>query len=132
MAAPRRGQRPIDVDGVAYEWRIRKRPTYAQAVYLSPMVIAIQARAEGPRRVLVVRLGVPRPDNWLAAHQTGVTPAQVGDVVRRALDAGGLPSAPARPFRFEYAIAADSIGLRGQSPSRDHDVARTPAASKKG
>lgn len=132
MTAPRRGQRPLVVDGVAYEWRIRKRPTYTQAVHSTPMVIAIQARAEGPRQVLVVNLIVSRPDNWIATHQTGITPAMVCDIVRRALDAGWSPLGGGPAFRLDHGVVQDSVGFRLPSPSRDPRSTGTPAASKKG
>jgi hypothetical protein len=34
MALGRKGSRTIVVDGVAYRWRLRRRPTYSRAVRL--------------------------------------------------------------------------------------------------
>ena len=109
MTIPRKGGRRLVVDGTLYTWRIRKAPTYFQAAFEAPMMVAIQA-ADAPRCPLVVSLGVSRPDNWIHPHQTGITPAQVVAIVRRALAEGWVPSRPGPAFCVEHPVVADAIG----------------------
>ncbi|MFP2899814.1 hypothetical protein [Corallococcus sp. 4LFB] len=110
MSIPKKGSRRVRFGETDYDWRIRKKPTYSQAVADSPMLLAIQASEEGPRRVLVVNLRISRPDNWIAPHGTGVTPAMVRDIIRRALAAGWSPLGAGPPFRFEYGVVRETIG----------------------
>ncbi len=106
MTIPKKGSRRVCVEDVAYSWRIRKRPTYAQAAFESPMRLAIEACTEGPRSVLVVDLRVSRPDNWISPHQTSVTPALIRNMVVRAIALGWVPSG-GPPFRMEYPLVRD-------------------------
>src|SRR5688572_6033370 len=66
VVIPSKGSRFIEVDGVAYRWRIRKKSTYVQAAFEASMHVAIQACADDAKSVLVVDLRVSRPDNWIA------------------------------------------------------------------
>lgn len=50
MSLPRKGLRSVEVDGIAYEWSIRKKPTYSQAALNTSMIVAIQM-AEGSGHV---------------------------------------------------------------------------------
>ena len=88
MSIPKKGSRRINVDGRQYAWLIRKGPTNVQAAFKTPLRVAIQSCAEGARSVLIVNLRVSRSDNWLGQHQTGLTPAAVEDIIKRALSAG--------------------------------------------
>lgn len=110
MSIARKGSRRIIVGGTRYDWRIRKQPTYSQALTDSPMLLAIQASEEGPRRVLVVDLCVSRPDNWLSPHATRITPAMVRDIIEKALAAGWTPRSGGAPLRFEYGVAREPVG----------------------
>ncbi len=109
MTIPKKGSRYLWVGGVEYAWRIRKKPTYAQGAFSSAMRLAVQCRSEanGPRSVLVVSLCVRRPDNWVAPHQTAVTPAVIRDIVERALAAGWAPTSGGTPFSFDYPLLRD-------------------------
>ncbi|GLX10481.1 hypothetical protein Misp03_74070 [Microbispora sp. NBRC 16548] len=90
VAIPRKGSRLITVDGVAYRWRIRRKPTYDQGNGWSPLTFAVQP-AEGPGRVLLVSLPFVRPDAWLGERTMAVRPALVAAVVRMALGRGWGP-----------------------------------------
>ncbi|WP_216618733.1 hypothetical protein [Corallococcus carmarthensis] len=116
MSIPKKGSRRVRFGETDYDWRIRKKPTYSQGVADTPMLLAIQASADVPRRVLVVDLRVSRPDNWLSPHQTGVTPAMVRDIIRRALAAGWIPLGAGSPFRFEYGVPRDTVGTLFPEP----------------
>ncbi|MBN8231084.1 hypothetical protein JYK02_26540 [Corallococcus macrosporus] len=110
MSLPRKGSRRVEVDGTEYLWHIRRKPTHFQADFAGPMNLAVQALSEGPRRVLVVRLGISRPDNWIVPHQTGITTAMVREMIRRALRAGWKPLGAGPPFLFKYPVVKDTIG----------------------
>ncbi|MEU6430197.1 hypothetical protein ABZ860_30265 [Microbispora sp. NPDC046973] len=90
MAIPRKGSRPITVDGVVYRWRIRRKPTYHQGNGWSPLTFAVQP-AEEPWRVLLVSLPFLRPDAWLGERTMSVRPALVAAVIRLALRRGWDP-----------------------------------------
>ncbi|NBD12508.1 hypothetical protein [Corallococcus silvisoli] len=112
MSLPRKGSRRIEVDGAEYLWHIRKHPTDAQAACATPMHLAVQARVEGPRRVLVVELGVSRPDNdGMDPHQTGISPSMVREIIRWARTAGWEPLGAGPPFALTYPVVKDTIGL---------------------
>ena len=114
------------MDGVEYAWRIRKKPTYAQGAFLSAMRLAVQHRSEanGPRSVLVVSLRVSRPDNWMAPHQTAVTPAVIRDIVVRALAAGWAPESGGPPFPFDHPLISDDPSPSPKRPGKPWRPAR--------
>jgi hypothetical protein len=113
MTIPTKGRRRVRVGDEDYAWLIRKKPTYSQAAFKATMRVAIQSCAPGASCVLMVDLGVSRPDNWVAPHQTALTPAIVRDIIRKALEAGWVPSARKSPFELEYQLITDTIGGRG-------------------
>ncbi|AKT37995.1 hypothetical protein [Chondromyces crocatus] len=127
MTLPRQGRRRVQVGDTAFFWTIRKKPTRAQALALRPMHLAVQAIAEGPTRVLIVDLGVTRPDNGITPHGTGITPALVRHMIWCALAAGWEPRGAGLPFAFEYRVIMDSVGTiaRSNAPEkRDAPPAR--------
>lgn len=71
------------VDGIAYRWLIRRKPTYAQAIAQTPLTIAIQ-QDDGTGSVLIVETERARPDNWLGADAAVITPKTVTSVIRQA------------------------------------------------
>ncbi len=106
MTIPKKGSRRVRVGECEYAWRIRKKPTYTQAAFQTPMSLAVQRCAPDAGGVLVVNLVVSRPDNWISPHQTSVTPAVVRDIVARAI-AAGWDAASTEPFVFEYGLIRD-------------------------
>ncbi|WP_197048702.1 hypothetical protein [Streptosporangium roseum] len=114
MTMPRRGSRPISVDGTAFRWRIRPRPTYCQGNGWSPLTVTVE-RAEEPGRVLVVSLPCARPDNWLGERTIAVRPALVAGCVRRALEQGWNPGQPGSAFTLT--VTEDELAvLLGEPP----------------
>ena len=103
MSIPRKGIRKVEVDDIIYEWTVRKKPTYSQAVSQATMTLAVQLAEEDRPCVLVANLKVTRPDNWIEPHQTAVTPREVRALIGKALDAGWSPSAGGN-FSFEHGI----------------------------
>ncbi len=64
MAFRTKGSSTITVDGTAFQWRIRRKLTYTQAVCEHPLTVSIQSKNE-PRCVLMVYTDRPRAENWL-------------------------------------------------------------------
>ncbi|MFF3439817.1 hypothetical protein [Streptosporangium sp. NPDC002721] len=90
MAIPKKGSRLITVDGVAYRWRVRHKPTYSQGNAWGPLTFAVEP-ADGSGRVLLVSLPCSRPDAWLGERSMTIRPALVTATIRRALDHGWDP-----------------------------------------
>lgn len=85
MTIPKRGSRQIVVDGIAFRWRVRARPTYAQANAWSPLTVAVEGEGTG---VLVLVFDGARPDNWMHASASVATPSAIAAAVRGAVAAG--------------------------------------------
>ncbi|XVQ85160.1 hypothetical protein ACQP2K_41210 [Microbispora siamensis] len=100
MAIPVKGSRLITVDGVAYRWRIRRKPTYRQAIGEGPLTFPVEP-AEGPGRMLLVSLPFSRPDAWVGERTTAVRPALVAAVIRMALYRGWDPRQAGRAFALD-------------------------------
>ena len=107
MTIPSKGSRRVRMGDIEYAWRIRKKPTYSQGAFQTPLRVAIQSCAEGPRSVLVVNLQVSRPDNWTGPHQTGVKPAMIRDMIARGLAQGWTPTTAGGPFTLDYPLILD-------------------------
>ncbi|MDX3118809.1 hypothetical protein [Streptomyces scabiei] len=99
MALVRKGSR-IVVDGTAYRWRLRGRPTYPQGVAWSPCTFAVE-RADTPDTTLVVTTDQPHPSNWIGRETDPVLPSGVAAAVRLALRAGWTPTLPGSAFHLD-------------------------------
>ncbi len=97
MSLASKGSRPIVVDGVAYRWRVRKKPTYGQALEQSRLLLAVEL-AEAPGATLVIELPQVHPSNWLGSEAVPVLPSDVMRYVREALAAGWQPTKPGKTF----------------------------------
>ncbi|WP_442805460.1 hypothetical protein [Streptomyces sp. GMR22] len=104
MALVRKGSRRIVVDGTAYRWRLRRRPTYLQGLAWSPCTFAVE-HAEAPGTTLVVTTSQPHPSNWLGREAKPVRPADVAEAIELALGTGWDPEAPGRPFHLDLSLA---------------------------
>ncbi|MFD7548531.1 hypothetical protein ACFV0R_26995 [Streptomyces sp. NPDC059578] len=100
MALVRKGARRIVIDGTAYRWRVRSRPTYLQALAWTPCAFAVEL-ADVPGSTLVVTTDRPHPSNWLGHETSAVLPADVAEAVRIALRKGWTPTMPGSPFRLD-------------------------------
>ncbi|WP_221891361.1 hypothetical protein [Microbispora sp. KK1-11] len=111
MAIPRKGARLITVDGVPYRWRIRRKPTYGQAIGEGSLTFPVEP-AEGPGRVLLVSLPFSRPDAWSGERTMPVRPALVAAVIRMALHRGWDPwqAGPAVDFDVTEDDLAEMLG----------------------
>jgi hypothetical protein len=100
MALTRKGSRHIVVGGTTYRWRVRRRPTYSQALAWSPCTFAVE-HADAAGTTLVVTTNHPHPSNWLGHESEPVLPSDVTDAIERALRAGWTPTAPGTPFHLD-------------------------------
>ncbi|MFE2068861.1 hypothetical protein ACFXDH_41930 [Streptomyces sp. NPDC059467] len=99
MALVRKGSRRIVVDGTAYRWRLRGRPTYFQGLVWSPCTFAVE-RADTPGMTLVVTTSQPHSSNWIGREAEPVRPSGVAAAVRLALREGWTPAAPGSAFHL--------------------------------
>ncbi|GIJ79073.1 hypothetical protein SAMN05443287_101528 [Micromonospora phaseoli] len=94
-----KGSRHITVDGVAFRWSVRRRPTYCQANGWSPLTFVVE-QAEQPGALLVASLPCAHPGNWFGLPSQPVLPAMVALGVRQALAASWRPSRPGPAFKI--------------------------------
>jgi hypothetical protein len=97
MAINKTGARRICVDGIAYLWKIRRQPTYAQEEGGTPLTIAVQS-ADREGCVLVIRLPEKHPGSWMSATPFAVRPSLVARSIREATTTGWQPRVPGAPF----------------------------------
>ncbi|WP_078869061.1 hypothetical protein [Streptomyces sp. NRRL B-1347] len=100
MTLGRKGARRIMVDGTAYRWRLRHRPTYSQGVAWSPCTFAVE-HADTPGTTLLVATHQPHPSNWIGHEAKPVLPSDVAQAIERALHEGWTPTASGPPFRLD-------------------------------
>ena len=110
MALVRKGSRRIVVDGTAYRWRLRGRPTYSQGLTWSPCTFAVE-HADTPGMTLVVTTGQPHPSNWLTLEARPVLPSAVAAAVRLALRAGWTPTGQGSPLHLDRSAGFTSTDL---------------------
>jgi hypothetical protein len=101
-----RGSRTVRIGEEEWVWKIRRNPTAAQASGATPMLVAVQRVAPLSRAVLVVDVGLTRPDNSGARHETAVTPMLVRLMVARAREAGWQPDS-GRGHRMLFQLIRD-------------------------
>ncbi|MEU3930624.1 hypothetical protein AB0E85_00970 [Streptomyces sp. NPDC029044] len=100
MSLARKGSRRIVVDGTAYRWRLRGRPTYSQGLTWSPCTFAVE-HAEMPGRTLVVTTDQPHASNWIGRDAAPVLPSSVAAAVQLALSMGWTPTTPGSAFHLD-------------------------------
>ncbi|MEV6426421.1 hypothetical protein [Nocardia sp. NPDC051463] len=107
MTLPKKGARRIVVDGVAYRWRVRRRPTYMQAIALMRLTFAVE-HADCPGSTLVVETSHAHSRNWMGIPPVSVRPADVAASIRLGLARGWKPSSPGSPFMLDRSGSATS------------------------
>jgi hypothetical protein len=121
-----RWARRIVVDGDAFRWVVRHKPTYSQANGWSSLTVVVeQAGAFGA--VLVVSLPCAHPGNWIGSPSMPVRPSIVAEGIRRAVVAGWRPDRPGAAFALSLgnAQAPDLPGDR--APYRGMKMRRRKA-----
>ncbi|SOD67554.1 hypothetical protein SAMN06297387_1324 [Streptomyces zhaozhouensis] len=105
MALPRKGSRRVVVNGTAFRWRVRRRPTYVQGMAWTPCTFAAE-HAGTPGTTLVVTTDQPHPSNWLGRAARPVLPRDVAQAIEHALHHGWTPTTPGPPFHLTWPIGA--------------------------
>lgn len=102
MALNKKGSRRITVDGAAYRWRIRRKPSYMQGLCWTPLAYAVElADDDRPGRTLVVTTGQPHSSNWLGVEAEPVRPDHVAASIKEALAQGWEPAGSGSPFLLD-------------------------------
>ncbi|TDF35664.1 hypothetical protein EYS14_19865 [Alteromonadaceae bacterium M269] len=99
MTIPAKGSRKILVNENEYRWLIRKKPTYSQGAFASPMIIVIESNI-APSCVLKVILSAPRKDNWLGEPSMQVTPKDIKGFIEKAMSEGWEPHKNGGVFEY--------------------------------
>ena len=97
MAIPQKGSRKIIVDEVSYRWYVRHKPTYLQAISNTGMTFSVQ-QSQKKTGLLVVKLKVSRPDNWICRNKFAIQPSLVTQIIRHALAQGWQPNQTGTSF----------------------------------
>ena len=100
MALARKGSRRIVVDGTAYRWRLRRRPTYDQALCYRPCTYAVQ-HADFPGTTLIVTTNQPHASNWFGAPSAAVLRKDVAAAINTALCQGWSPTRSGSTFHLD-------------------------------
>lgn len=103
-----KGARRIVVDGTVYRWRLRRRPTYSQALCWSPCTYAVE-HADRPGTTLVVTTNQPHLGNWLGGPGDPVLPSDVADAIASALRQGWAPTRTGPPFRLDQSAGFSPV-----------------------
>ena len=106
MALTGKGSRSLIVDGIAYRWSVRRKPTYCQEMGWSNLSFAVEA-ASGGLCTLHVITEAPRADSVAASTDElpgspsmAVTPALVAHSIRLALQQGWQPQQRGSAFEL--------------------------------
>ncbi|MBZ5708543.1 hypothetical protein [Nannocystis pusilla] len=103
MSLQSRGSRTVRIADEEWVWKIRRKATASQAAGITPMLVAVQRVAPPSPAVLIVDVGLSRPDNTASPHQTSVTPMLVRLMVRRAREEGWQPES-GRGYRLLFRL----------------------------
>lgn len=94
MAIRKTGTRQIVVDGAAYRWRIRRRPTSFQTDYGSGTLSLAVESANHAGAVLVLLTDRPHPKDCVPKPLNPIKPSDVASWIRLAIRTGWVPSQP--------------------------------------
>ena len=117
MALAQKGSRKLVVDGIAYRWSVRRKPTYCQEMGWGPMTFAVTG-VPGGFCLLHVQTSAMRPDSismpGASDKAVAITPALVTRSIRLALQQGWQPYKPGSAF--ELSLEPDTTGRAGDMP----------------
>ena len=109
MALTSKGSRSLIVDGIAYRWSVRRKPTYCQEMGWSNLSFAVEAASYG-LCILHVSTQAARSDSVAASADElpgspsmAVTPALVAHSIRLALKQGWQPQQQGSAFELRLA-----------------------------
>jgi len=104
MSLTQKGSRRIVVEGVAYRWVMRQKPTYGQGLTWGPLSFAVELEIAG-QSTLVVTLDAPRADNWVGVQGFAVTPSWVALAIKQALERGWKPQDKGSAYALALSVA---------------------------
>jgi hypothetical protein len=107
MSLTQKGSRRIVVEGVAYRWVVRPKPTYCQSLTWRSLSFAAELEISG-QSTLVVKLDAPRPDNWVGEQGFTITPSFVAQAIKQALERGWKPESRGSPYELALSVAPNS------------------------
>lgn len=91
MAIPKKGSRTITVENDIYRWLIRRKATYNQSDYgIGRIHVAIE-HAKNPGTMLLIYTDREHPKDWNTKNVHPVTPSDVLNWIRQALELGWEP-----------------------------------------
>ena len=101
MTIPRKGTRRITVDGIAYNWRIRRRATRKMKGG-GHLWLAVDRASPDAVRSLLVSLEHGHARNTVGQAGVSVTPRVVAELVRYGCDQGWVPEMSGPPFTLAW------------------------------
>lgn len=105
MATRKKGSRQIDVDGVSYRWRIRKRLTYGQECFPGGMLHVAIELAENPGQLLWINSNHSHLKRYDTEQAAPVTPALLARWIQQAIALGWKPEVNGPTLKYD---ASDS------------------------
>jgi hypothetical protein len=103
MSIPKKGTRKIIVDGEPFIWLIRRQATYTQADYGCGNLHVAVEHTQKRGSVLVIITDRPHPQCWGTKEVKPVTPSDVAEWIRQAVQLGWQPSAIGNTFKVRIA-----------------------------
>lgn len=102
MAIPKRGSRKIVVNGEAYRWYLRRRPTQSQLDYMTNTIGLAVEHADVKGSVLAITLPQQHPNVRPDIEvERPIVPADVEEYIQTALIQGWKPTQPGKPFALD-------------------------------
>jgi hypothetical protein len=104
MSIPKKGTRKIIVDGEPFIWLIRRKPTYGQECFHGGNLhVAVNSVAK-LGSVLVIITDRPHPQGLVSKQEVKpVTPSDVAQWIRQAMQLGWQPTRSGIPFQLQIA-----------------------------
>jgi hypothetical protein len=113
MSLAVKGSRVITVDGTDYRWRLRRRPSYNQACFETPLTFAVEVAGAGGSVLAVEIPDASHPGSLVGTRsRLVVRPALVAAVLKIALGRGWQSAVPGSPFRLSVASADLPTGVK--------------------
>lgn len=101
MSIAKKGSRRIIVESAEYRWTIRSKPTYSQGAFGNNMTAAVEL-AESSGSVLSISFPWVRCDNWIGSPEVPVTPKDIEDCIKSALEKGWNPRVKGSAFKYTH------------------------------
>lgn len=103
MAISKKGSRSIVVNDTNYQWLIRRKVTYSQEIFGTPMLNVAIACTDSNGSTLVVHTDRPHPKNieTEASDIIPITPKDIATWIGSAIELGWEPQVPGPQFRVQ-------------------------------